>query len=278
MLLFAALLALMAITPSVFPASASPPGEKPLPWNDGNFPSTIFYVHKNDNPWMVNGQTVFSMFKVDGQFYASGEKEIGDNQCFAMAFHNTGSDTPYQLAFDVFPTGLSKEPIKTGLDFDEPIYWGVWNGQNIKQLILKGTYTSRAGEAAIFELTDVVMDVLDNPYWSLDPIWPVDTTLKIKPPTTKQTFRLYNLADKGNDGRLFYPKYLLKLQWQVVEGTTTVKNSYNKSKDVYYLNDAGFRFSQADINKGYILVKLYGTPHPNSMSTDTSKIYKIYWK
>lgn len=277
-LLFAAMLALMAFTPSVFPASSSPPGDKPLTWNDGNFPSTIYWVQKADNPWMVNGQSVFSMFKVDDKYYASGEKEIGNDQVFVMAFHNTGSDSPYQLAFDVLPTGLSKEPIKTGLDYDEPVYWGFWDGQNIKQLILTSTYTSRGGEAAIFELTDVVMVVLDNPYWSLNPVWPADTTLKIKTPKTKQALRLYNLAEKGNDGKLFYPKYLLKLQWQVVEGTTTVKNSYNKSKDVYYLNDAQFRFSQADINKGYILVKLYGTPHINSMSADTSKIYKIYWK
>jgi len=254
-------------------------GQKPLTRNDGNFPSTIYHVYESDNSWMKPGASIFSAFMIEGKLYASGENIIGGNQVDAMAFHNTGSDAPYQLAFDVIVQGLAKEPVKTGLDFNEVVYWGLWDGAVMKQLILKSTYTSRAGETAIFELTDVVLEIMDNPYWSINPVWPSDTTLKIKTPTaTNRQFYLYNLAYSGNVGRLFYPKYLLKLNWEMVEGDTKVTNSYNKKKDIYFLNQAKFRFTQTDIERGYILVRLKGTPHKNSRSSETSKIYKIYWK
>ena len=253
--------------------------QKPLTWSNGEFPSTMYYANKADNPWMVDGQSVFSIFKADDKFYASGEKVIGNGQVFAMAFHNTGSDVPFRLDFDAVVIGLSKESVKTGLDHKETVYWGVWDGETIKKLNLVSTYTGRAGETAIFNLTDIIMEVHDNPYWSINPVWPSDTTLKIKTPTaTNRQFYLYNLAYSGNDGRLFYPKYLLKLNWEMVEGDTKVTNSYNKKKDIYFLNQAKFRFTQTDIERGYILVRLKGTPHKNSRSSETSKIYKIYWK
>lgn len=252
--------------------------KKPLVWSDGEFPSTMYHVKKADNPWLRDGDSIFSLFKVGENYYACGEKLIGNNQVFAMAFHNTGSDEIYQVNFDNIVTGLSKEPVKTGFDFNELVYWGVWDGLSIKKLSLKSTYDGRGGITAVFDLTDEDINGLDNPYWSINPIWPTDLTVKILPPTTRQAFRLYNLAVPYPDGRLNYPKYLLRLRWEMAEGTTTVKNSYNKLKNIYYLNDAQFRFTQADIDRGYIMVKLYGDVHCNSASTDTSRVYKIYWK
>ncbi len=264
---------------STFSYGQLPPqgNQKPLTWNDGNFPSTMYHVYQSDNVWMEEGLSIYSMFMVDNKYYASGESIVTSNQLDVVGFRNTGADSIYSI-IDPIPYNIGKEPVKTGFDYNEQVYWGLWNGVEMKKLMLISTYTSRAGETAIFNLTGETIEVLDNPYWSIDPVWPIDTTLKIKKPTaTNKTFYLYNLAYPGTDGRLYYPKYLLKLQWEIVEGTTTVTNSYDKRKDIYFLNQAKFRFTKADIDKGYILVKLKGTVHINSGSTNTSKVYKIYW-
>lgn len=251
----------------------------PIGWSDGNFPIVLLNVFKHENIWLQDGDLIYSAFKVDGKYYASGIKEAANGMCFIMAFGNHGTDKIQLSEADYITLGINnKIPVKVGFDNSEPVYWGLCREGVIYQLDLISESNGNYGKQAKFEVTNNVMEILDNPYWSLDPVWPDDVTVKIKPPTTRKAFRLYNLALPYPDGSLKYPKYLLKLQWEIVEGTTTVKNSYNKSNDVYYLNDAQFRFSQADIENGFILVKMKGTTLKNSYSENTSKIYKIYWK
>ena len=264
-------------------------GQNPLGWSDGNFPSTLINVFKADNQWLENGDSVYSSFKVEGKYYASGVKVAARNMVFLMAFGNTGTGT-VQLS-DVDSVSISgyndKIQVKVGLDNKEKIYWGVCRDGIIYQLNLISQKYGKYGYEGKFMLTDTIMEIIDNPYWSLNPVWPENLSYRLKMPDTLQRralqrdFYLYQMAYPWKSGgknhkdcQMWYPKYLEggSLNWGVVDGKSTVKNSKGG-----YLNIAKFRISIEDLRRGYMLLKLTGTPLKNSKSTDTSRVYKIYW-
>jgi len=249
-LLFAAMLALMAFTPSVFPASSSPPGENPLGWNEGNFPSTLYLIDPADNDWYTKGDSIYSMFKINDEYYASGVKWSKSSMGFAMAFAN-----------------VHGMPVKVGFGTDEQVYWGVCRKGIIYQLSLQTTYKGKYDTNAVFAMTDEVLTVLDNPYYSLNPVWPDVTDFKIKPPTAGKWVYFRDIISYKN----MLPKYIeCTTKLTVCDGCALVK--YGK-----YFNETKLKFSDADIAKGYISITIFAQPLKNSNSKQTSKTYKLSW-
>lgn len=252
--------------------------QNPLPWSDGNFPSTLINVFKADNvSWLQNGDSIYSAFKVEDKYYASCVKVVSRDMVFLMAFGNTGTGT-VQLS-DVDSVSIvgydDKIPVKVGFNNKETIYWGVCRDGIIYKLNLISKKVGKYGEEGKFMLTDSIVDILDNPYYSVNPVWPLNINYRIKKPEKlNRDYFLYNLAfTGGKDWRLQYPKYLSGLKWEMYYGSSKVTNDKKG-----FLNQAKFRFTQADVDRGYILLKLTGTPYKNSRSADTSRVYKIYFQ
>jgi len=234
--------------------------QNPLPWSSGNFPIEHYLINKTDveNTWYEKGDSIYSAFEMDDKFYASGVIWSKSSMGFASAFGNDGSVS-----------------VKNGFIKGDSIYWGVCKKGVIHQLKRISTYKSQYGTNAIFIPTGDTLQVLDNPYFSLNPIWTDNLNYRIKKPEKlNRDYFLYNLAfTGGKDWRLQYPKYLSGLKWEMYYGSSKVTNDKKG-----FLNQAKFRFTQADVDRGYILLKLTGTPYKNSRSADTSRVYKIYWK
>jgi hypothetical protein len=273
--------------------------QNPLGWSDGNFPSTLINVFKADNPWLENGDSIYSAFMVDDKYYASAVKVAERNMVFLMAFGNTGTGT-VQLS-DVDSVSIvgynDKIPVKVGFNNKELIYWGVCRDGIIYKLEMISKKNGKYGVEGKFALMDKIVDgqktyleieIQDNPYYSLNPVWPENLNYRLKMPDTLQRralqrdFYLYNMAypwqlgGKNNpDWQMQYPKYVQggSLMWEIFDGKSTVKNDKKG-----FLNQAKFRIAIEDLRRGYMLLKLTATPLPNSKSTDVSRIFKIYWQ
>lgn len=223
--------------------------QNPFGWNDGSYPLTSYQIKPAENSWYISGDLIYSAFKVDTSFYASGAKWSTSSVGFGMAFKNDNSIS-----------------IKNGFVIDEPVYWGVWRESSVLQLNLKSSYTADYITYAVFELDSISLDVKDNPYYSLDPVWPTITELKVKKPvTTKALTMAQFMAYKP-----LMPKYASLDRPEVSETAAVIRVGK-------YFNSCTIRFGEADVRKGYLLMKIYATPLQNSKSTETFKTYKIYW-
>lgn len=242
----------------------------PIGWSDGNFPIVLLNVFKAENIWLNDGDLIYSAFKVDGKYYASGVKEAANGMCFIMAFGNVGSNKVQLSEADYISiNGFDDRiPVKVGFDANEPIYWALLREGVIYQLDLISESVGNYGKQAKFEVTNNVIEILDNPYYSLNPVWPEITELKVKVPTTTKalTFSQFmsfrTLMPKWTNG-YFVP--------EIVEGSAKLR--VNK-----YFNACTIRFTKTDVEKGFILLKIKATTLKNSYSENTSKTYKIYWK
>lgn len=222
-----------------------------LAWNNGNFPIINYLIDKKDNAWYRTLDNIYSMFKIDDKFYVSGIKWSKSTMGFAMAFGNDDS-----------------VPVKNGFESGEQIYWGVLKEDGVHELTLVSTYQGILDINAIFELTDNILDVNDNPYYSLDMVWPRITELKVNKPVTNKALTMSQfIAYKP-----LMPQYHGGgLTPEIVEGKVTLKVVPK------YFNSCTIRFTKEAVDKGYILLKIKANPLPNSNSTITEKTYKIYW-
>lgn len=245
--------------------------ESPLGWGDGgSFPFRILQLKKTENPIFQKGDIVYSAFMVDGKLYASAADVFQNRETFVIRALPNANVTVYDSI-----TGKITF-VKTGFDVGDEVIWGVWRDGIFNILELQYVYKEEIGVYAIFGVTMDEAILYDNPWFSVNPEWPTNLKYKIKKPTaTNKTFYLYNLAYSWDsnmvDWRMEMPKYITGLKWEMVEGTTKITN------DKRFLNQAKFRFTSADINKGYIRVRMIGTPLKNSKSTNVSRIYTIYW-
>lgn len=264
--------------------------QNPVGYSDGNFPAVLLNVFKSDNDWLQNGDSIYSAFKVDEKYYASMVKEAARGMVFLMAAGNTGTGT-IQLsdADSISIVGYDdKIPVKVGFDNKEKVYWGVCRDGIIYKINLTHEKNGKYGKEGKFILTDTIMDVFDNPYWSLNPVWPENLNYRLKMPDTTQKralqreFYLYDMAypwvsgGKNNkDWQLWNPIYVKggSLKWEMYDGKSIISRSGGR-----YLNQTKFRIAIEDLRRGYMLLKMTAEPLKNSTSTDTSRIYKIYWE
>lgn len=248
-LLVAALMACMAYVPKVFPASASPPGEKPLSFKSTDFPSSMVVLMQRDNGWMQSGDFVYSIYTDDSAYYA----------CWDVGF--TGKD----IIVKAFNTDTY--PVKTGLSPGEVPVWGFYR-INKMCLLKMSTYKSDGLLFGRASPTGEYIEVADNKYYSLDPVWPDITELKIKPPIAAGRFiPIYNLIAY----RPLMPLYVDGVcRLEICEGSATVRQGK-------FFNDTQIKFTAADIARGYIRVIIRAKALANSTSTNTYREYKIYW-
>lgn len=247
-LLFAAMLALMAFTPSVFPVSTSPPGEKPLSFTSMDFPKDIIILKAAENTWMQKGDFVYSIYQDNGAYFASWDVGFKSQNLIIKSF---ASDPEH--------------PVKTGIGSNETAIWGLWRNDTMRMMEIT-TYKDKYytyGKAVIkFRMT-----VFDNLYFSLDPIWPAATEFKILPPIAGQYIYFRDVFAY----RPMMPKYVAgACKLEICEGSALVRNSTT-------FNMTQIKFTAADIERGYVVVTIRGTPLKNSSVSSTSKNYKLYW-
>jgi hypothetical protein len=169
-------------------------------------------------------------------------------------------------------------PIKTGFYPDDEINYAVYqNGKYYK--VEWGNYTSRGGNK-YYEgsVTRDVVDIKDNLYYSLPPVWPD----QIHPVFPENTYTIHPYGEKPILGtmKLFrliqIQKYLPKFYqpygnvFSVVEGTGKVI----VTKDI---SQSSYVFTQADLNRKSITLRITTVPLPNSGSKDTFRDLKLSW-
>jgi hypothetical protein len=225
--------------------------QNPAAWNDGNFPAVLYLIEGNSNPWLQKNDSIYSAFAIDGVLYASGVKWSRNLTGFGMAFWNT-----------------NEMPVKTGLVSDEPIYWGVCRDGVIWELELQSKSGRVGNTYAIFRLGDKRLEIKDNPYYSLDPVWPDVSELRIETPATNKALKFPAFMDYRDILPKFTSGYFVP---EIIEGN----GKLTKSK---YFNSCSYRFTSQDLERGFITLKIHATPLKNSASEQVFKTYKIYWK
>lgn len=232
--------------------------QNPLGWNEGNFPIKNYLINKTDteNTWYEKGDSIYSIFKMDNAYYANGVKWSKSSKGFAMAFANAG---------DV--------PVKNGFFPDDTIYWGRCRNGIITQINLIKVYKGELGEYAIFAETERILTVLDNPYYSLDPIWPVLLELKIEVPTYKKAMTFAQLMPYGK----LTPKWTTGWFTPVISETKAKLTLAKGKNGIVFLNQCTIRFSKDDVAQRYFYLTIKATPLPNSTSPYKEQTYKIHW-
>lgn len=226
-----------------------------LIYSGGEYPLDMVILKKTDNPWLKAWDTIYSIYEIDGIYYASWGVTLKNGvNVIAKVFKDTG-----------------ELPVKTGISVGQEVMWCVERDGVVYLLNITEMYSDGGIHCGKFSMSNITIELKDNPYYSLSPVWPDNTSLRIKIPQPNKAFTLYQLQfTEGNDYRLQMPKFIENLQWIKIGGDVVI----NTNK---YLNSFLFKFSNFDIANGSINVKMQGTALKNSSSSDTSRIYNIYW-
>lgn len=224
---------------------------KPLFWNNGEFPAVLYLIEKKTNDWLKVTDVICSAYEFEGKLYASGAKTSKNTTAFGMAFWN---DTNI--------------PVKSGLNVGDVPVWAVYREGEMYQLDLVNTTVRNNSTYAKFELTTKPIEILDNLYYSIDPVWPEITALETERPTTAKALTFSQFMDY----KPLLPKFTTgNFVPEIVEGDAKLRLSK-------YFNACTIRFNEAGVANGYILLKVNAKPLQNSQSKDNSRTYKIYWK
>lgn len=167
----------------------------------------------------------------------------------------------------------SRLPVRTGFlkgdAFNYAVYHkGRFNKVNWLRSYSKGGHTLWEGELG------EVVDVRDNPYYSLPPYWPDTDNWVTKPygavPTTAFKDRyLYKYIKFIEWFPLYYTKGSMGME--IVEGNGKFK------LDKRNISNSTYIFSKNDIERGQIKLKFTCVPLVNSGSTDTERILTLRW-
>jgi len=219
----------------------------------------IIFLAK-DNSWVKSGDYVYSAFQVDGKYYASGKStgaKVSGRPAQLSVIGKAWIDSP-----EDFPG------IKTGFYRDEEIRWISYQNGSEYPLTLVNTYSIGGNICGVATLSMMPMEILDSPYWSLNPIWPSINELKVSIPKENiyipfPYFFPYNLLTPTQTTGWFTP--------EVVQGDAKLRVSK-------YFGSCSIRLSTADVARGFILMKITAQLFVNATSEQVFKIYKIYWK
>lgn len=224
-----------------------------LTWKGlGAFPFEIKIIERGKMiTGAAHGDKIISYYEVDGKYYASWE--------------DTCSTTNGTIA-KAMPD--SELPLKTGfLPGDTPEY-AVYKFGKYYKVVWDSSYQKGSYELWNAHLSEDVVQISDNLYYSLDPEWP-DVDYNIVPynqsPTTSFSDRyLYKFIQFNK----YFPKYYSKVYLGLLTGSGSFKMARDVSKSTY-------KFNSADFGRGYIELKLYVDPLKNSTSDDTFRIIKL---
>ena len=246
-LLLAAMMLISGFIGDVFPSGESPPG-KPLSFKSTDFPVSMVILKQTDNPWLENGDYIYSVYQDKGLMFACWDIQYKSKNVIIKAFGN------------------DDYPVKTGFDKDEAITWGVYSEGCIFKLKLI-EYVWDGLTFGIGTVTDVQLYVNDNRYYSLDPLWPDIGELKITKPLPDKWYQMYELMSYG----LIMPKYIDGSPWiNITMGEAIIKPHK-------YFNSTKIKLTKADVARGYLVVTIQAKPLINSNFKSTSKQFRIFW-
>ena len=245
---FTGFLCCMVITSQVFPQAVGVPSVKPVGYVSSEFPTSIIILKQTDNPWLMKGDELFSAYQDSGNYYAIKSDVFSSDNMIIKAFPN------------------DKLPVKTGLSGGESPVWAVWRDNKMNLL----TITTRQEEGLTFGkavISENTITILDNKYYSLDPVWPEVSQLETAPPKAHKYYFFYEVTLY----RSLMPLYCSDVKLEIAEGDAVLK--YGK-----YFNETSIKISPSDIARGHIDIIIRGKALKNSKSTDTFRKYRLFWK
>lgn len=200
-----------------------------------------------------NGDTIYSYFTVNGINYASW---------YGICSLRDGT-----IAKALGDSDLS---VRTGFLQDEEVSYAVKTGGVHKKVIWTGTYEKSEQTLWLAYLSEEVVQIEDNPYYSLSPVWPAFDA-EIYPyaqvPTTAYRDRFLYKYIQWNK---YLPQNISGWTIQLVEGTGRLTVAKSPSQSTY-------TFTKADMLRRSVTFKIVVTPLQNSASKDTSRTIILKW-
>lgn len=226
---------------------------KPLCQHLTAFPCKILFFLSDEIEGLEEGDRIYSYYEYNGQYYASFEREVYYNSrvvAIGMAFNHgeTSYDNPNNFKF--------------GFNHNEIVNWGIYRNGVMFKLQVTDEYNQQGAGEFSFKyakgiVTNEVVDVKDNLFYSLDPVWRYEDG---KVTTYSETPNLNHKIDLT----LFRPARKESCVVSVVNGHGEVKSPDKFS--AYYL-------TIDDLYEGEVKFAVDVVPYRNSTFTDTHREY-----
>lgn len=164
----------------------------------------------------------------------------------------------------------SNLPKRTGFLDGEQINYAVYNNGEYKKVVWTNSYEKSGHTLWEGQLGEVV-EIEDNPYYSIDPVWPESDYIASPYSTAPKASAMKVKLSKHFKVGEYVPKYYETYTFELVEGDGVIY-PYDKVP-----NNVSYKFTKTDIAREYIKVKIVCTPLKNSGSKDTERILKLQW-
>jgi len=160
-------------------------------------------------------------------------------------------------------------PVVTGFMPGMAINYAVYHEGQYFKVQWTGIYVKSGHTLWTAKLTDKVIEINDNLFWSLDPEWPdyMPQVEAAKAPTRGRQ-KLFNYLQIQKYLPLYYVPFSCKFSIIEAAGRLTV------TKDI---SQTSYTFTDADLQRGYIKLMITCEPFPNSGSKDTYRVIKLQW-
>ena len=215
------------------------------------FPIDIKIFAEGDLIGAQPGDLIVSAFMHEGNYYACWEAKVASNgSCIGKGL------------------GDSELPAKTGFAEGETVYYFIYRNGEYLDVYLLASYQKNSITLWQAEIGDQPIQVFDNPYYSLDPVWP-DIDFTVTPyeqiPTSKYADRhLWNYIQWSK----YFPQHVQNTTVTLLSG----KGKFYPSK---YTNTLGYWFKDQTEKEVKFLIKC--TPLKNSRSADNERVLILKW-
>ena len=218
------------------------------------FPIDIKIFAAGDLIGAQPGDLIVSAFMHEGNYYACWEAKVASNgSCIGKGLGDSGL------------------PFKTGFAEGETVYYFIYRGGVYLPIKIVSSYEKNGHTLWQGEVLDQPTQVLDNLYFSLDPVWPSDAEVD------------YTVTPYGQLPTSRYAdRHLWKyIQWnkyfpQHVQSTTvTLISGKGKFYPSKYINTIGYWFKDQTEKEVKFLITC--TPLKNSRSADNERVLILKW-
>lgn len=214
---------------------------------NGELPIQMFILKPEENNFLAPGDEIYSIYQDDDKFYAGWGVMYRGGRMIPKAFAN------------------DEYVLKTGFTTKEEIIWGIFKDGKMYALELYKTYKENWYTFGIFNMTEKVLKVYDNLYYSLEPVWPSIDQYQI--PVPKPRTYIFNewhydpILPKQTTG-YFTP--------EIIEGDGKLTVSK-------YFGSCKYKFTASDIGRGFIRLRVHAKLLANATSEHVFQTYKIWW-
>jgi len=201
------------------------------------------------------GDSIFSAYNYEGDLHASAFDVPKPGRTNQFLIRCMGDD--------------AYSPVKTGAAVDEvPTY--ILKRSGIFYLLnVERAKTQPYIREAALTLTDSIVTLNDNLYYSLCPEWPeFDELMVYKKPGTLSATKL----DRVIITHEYFPQFTESIAFELVEGSGRLDVPRKVSNLV---SSWKYRFTKADFDRGYIILLLKVDPLPNCENPIIQKQIKI---